>query len=490
MIDPSIPLQASPGPAPLNPVQTLAGIGQIRAQQQEGQIRDQQLAMNQSTMDAQKRAQVEDQRLREIFAKGIPSAGELYSTVGPVRGNEILKGLAAMRTEQLKSSTEIKAAVGSMAGGILALPPTMQEDAYTMARQNLLTRGAQPEDIPEQFPGPEGLKQFQVWAMSAKEQVDAAAPKLQSVAPGASVIDEKHPENGPLYTAPPKAPDVGTFEDYLVTYARDTAKKPVAALTASDKEKARQKWTDAGRDQSTDAAVELTPAALDLTAKQFAMTGLLPPMGMGAKAAAARTKIINRAADMYNGLDLATQVAAFKANKDSLAKIQGQRDAIGAFEETALKNLQQFITQAKKVSDTGSPFLNKPIRSIAENLFGSADMAAFNVARRTVIPEFAKILANPGLSGQLSDSARKEIEDVVSGDATLAQTLSAANVLVQDTTNRRTSYDDQIKAIQKRIATPPGGASTSDRLRVTGPNGETGTVPAGTSLPAGWKAAP
>jgi hypothetical protein len=137
-----------------------------------------------------------------------------------------------------------------------------------------------------------------------------------------------------------------------------------------------------------------------------------------------------------------------------------QRDALGAFEETAIKNLDVFLKAAEKIPDTGSPLLNKPMRTLTEGVLGGADLTAYNTARRTVIPEFAKILANPGLSGQLSDSARHEIEEVISGNATLKQTIAAANVLKQDTVNRRTSYDDQIASIQKRIATPPGRTAT------------------------------
>lgn len=204
------------------------------------------------------------------------------------------------------------------------------------------------------------------------------------------------------------------------------------------------------------AAPELSPEGLSLASRQYAMTGQLPPMGMGKQGARVRTQIINNAADIYKNLDLPSQTAAYKANQESLKKIQVQRDALGAFEETALKNLGVFLGAAAKVPDTGSPLFNKPLRGLTENVFGGADLTAYNTARRTVIPEFAKILANPGLSGQLSDSARKEIEEVVSGNATLKQTIAAANVLKQDVENRRTAYDDQIKEITKRIATPPG----------------------------------
>ncbi len=213
--------------------------------------------------------------------------------------------------------------------------------------------------------------------------------------------------------------------------------------------------------ENAGAAPSLTPEGMQLVAHQFAMTGQMPPMGMSKQGAKVRTDIINQAADIYKGLDLPSQMAAYKANQDSLKVAQKQRDAVGGFEETALKNLDQFLGTAQKVVDTGSPLINKPLRSIEGSLLGSPEMAAYNAARRTVIPEFAKILSNPTLSGQLSDSARKEVEGLISGDATLKQAVAVANILKQDTQNRRTSLDDQIAAIQKRIATTPGGAAAS-----------------------------
>jgi hypothetical protein len=210
-----------------------------------------------------------------------------------------------------------------------------------------------------------------------------------------------------------------------------------------------------------DVAPNLTPEAKALVAKQFAMTGQLPPMGMGKAGAKVRTDIINAAADAYKNLDLPSQQAAYKANQASLTVAQKQRDAVGGFEETALKNLDQFLGTAQKVVDTGSPLINKPLRQISSQLLGSPEMAAYNAARLTVIPEFAKILSNPNLTGQLSDSARKEVESLISGDATLAQAVSVAKILKADTANRRTALDDQIKAIQGRIAAPPGGATST-----------------------------
>lgn len=203
-------------------------------------------------------------------------------------------------------------------------------------------------------------------------------------------------------------------------------------------------------------ASTLSDDAIDQNARQYLQTGVMPVLGM--KDPGNRAKILNRAAELDAGGNVAANKAGYKADTGSLSALQKQRDAVGAFESTALKNLDVFMDAAKAIPDTGSPALNKPLRALSEQGLGSAELAAYNAARRTVIPEFAKILANPGLSGQLSDSARKEVEEVLSGNATLAQTIAVANVLKRDAENRRTSYDDQLKTIRERIDRPGGRA--------------------------------
>jgi hypothetical protein len=195
------------------------------------------------------------------------------------------------------------------------------------------------------------------------------------------------------------------------------------------------------------AAASLSDDAIDQNARQYLQTGVMPVLGQ--RDPGNRAKILNRAAELDAGGNVAANKASFKADSGSLTSLQKQRDAVGAFEETALKNLDVFLDAAKAIPDTGSPVLNKPLREIDEKVLGSAELAAYNAARRTVIPEFAKILS--GMSGQLSDAARKEVEEVANGNATLAQTIAVANVLKKDAANRRTSYDEQLKAIRERI---------------------------------------
>lgn len=209
--------------------------------------------------------------------------------------------------------------------------------------------------------------------------------------------------------------------------------------------------------QATEGA--LSEDGLNIAADNYAKTGQMPS---GMRSAAMVSKIITRAAERNPGVDLASNSAEFKANQDSLKKLQGQRDAVGAFEQTALKNLDLFLDQAKGIVDTGSPFLNTPLRQINARLVGDAKIAAYEAARRVAVNEIAKVTSNPNLTGTLSDSARHEVESFSPDNATLAQTFAVAKVLRQDMTNRHDSLDMQIKDIQDRIKGKSGAVQQSN----------------------------
>lgn len=199
----------------------------------------------------------------------------------------------------------------------------------------------------------------------------------------------------------------------------------------------------------------LTPEAKQILAHNFAITGTMPPMGLGGKATQMRTEIYNLAGAMYANLNLAEQQAAYKANQKSLVEMQPKFDALKSFENTAMANLRNFLTIAKGTVDAGAPIINRPLRSVNEKVLGSEQQAAFNVARGVVIPEFARILTQPNLSGVLSDSAREEIDQLMKSNYTYKQLYSVAQVLVQDVENRTKSMEEQMAIIKQRISAPP-----------------------------------
>lgn len=244
-----------------------------------------------------------------------------------------------------------------------------------------------------------------------------------------------------------QGPAKAAAERAAANTAADNARAD-AALAISRAHLALAKNREAGEG----AVPKLTPEGKDAVALNFAKTGQLPPMGYGKAAVELRTEIINRAAEMNPNLDLASNRADYKANQGALSQLQKQRDAIGAFEQTAQKNIDLFLTQAGKVVDTGSPLANKLVRQVTGQMLGSPDQAAYNAARQVAINEIAKITTNPNLSGQLSDTARKEVEAFNPGSATLKQSVSVMRLLKQDMQNRTIALDDQISAIKGRIS--------------------------------------
>ncbi len=245
-------------------------------------------------------------------------------------------------------------------------------------------------------------------------------------------------------------------QDYRVTTAGPNG--PIETLkSASELKKGVPGYRAPERPSSSAPVGALTEEGLTAAAMQYATTGSMPPLGMSNSKI--RTEIINKAAALFPGINPGANAGDFSANKGSLTNITKQLDGISAYEKTALKNLDVFLTQAKGIKDTGSPYLNTPVRKLDERLLGSPQMTAFQTARMVVLPEFARIITNPNLTGILSDSARKEIEELVKGDATLPQIEAAAKVLKQDAANRRESLSVQRDAIQGRMRGSQGGTS-------------------------------
>lgn len=345
------------------------------------------------------------------------------------------------------------------------------------------------EDPGEQFPGEEAIKahvaqgrtfaqQYQQAELELKQKSEArlaeqaAKPKLATIETlneaGERVrkfVEEKEGAEYPI-------PAVQLTPDQIADNARADKQLEISrGQLAVSQQRAAQANKAAGS-QAADIT-KLTPAGMDIAALNYRKTGTMPPLGMGDRST--RQQIINRAAQLTpndiaqieaGGGDLAGNKAGYKADSSSLVKLQQQADAVNAFENTARKNIDLFLDTAKKVTDTGIPLLNTPARWIA-GAGGGADIARYNAARQVAISEIAKIVQNPNLTGQLSDSARHEIEVFNPKNATLRQTVAVMDLLKQDMANRKNSIDAQLKETRGRIGGT--GAQKSDEAKpVTG----------------------
>jgi hypothetical protein len=274
---------------------------------------------------------------------------------------------------------------------------------------------------------------------SAKARATAAqtsADRLQAEMPGGALAS---PDKAEMQDWLAKNPGKGA-SDFLAYKASLAPKAQIAAQ---------------GGDQGG-----LSEEALNQAADRYGATGVLPSMGMGAAGAATRKSVMNRAAERGAGQNLAANSAEYKANQSSLTGLQKNFDMVTAFENTAGKNLDIFLNTAKKLDDSGSPWLNKPWRDVQSGLAGNPDLAAYNTARTTALTEIAKVLNSSNASGVLSDSARAEVSGLIGPNSSLKQVESAATILKQDMANRHDSYQQQIGDIKKRLGGAQGGGQT------------------------------
>lgn len=287
--------------------------------------------------------------------------------------------------------------------------------------------------------------------------------------------------------------DVATL---LQTQARDkeTARKNVAneanqdARTGIYREAVAAQTKNAATNEARLAAsATLQEGTLDdntakFAAETFLKTGVLPNLGYGKAGAANRQQVLAMAAELAKeqgktGTDVAAARGAFRADTASLTQITKSLDAITSFTNTAIKNGDVLVKMAQDVDATGVPIIEKWIRA-GRQATGDPKVAAFNAQMRVYIPEVAKILTNPNLTGQLTDTARKEIESVVSGGASAQQILAIHNTLKTDFANRENAMKDQLAEIKARMGDKKAAPASSGPKQIKSAE-EYNALPAG-----------
>ena len=215
---------------------------------------------------------------------------------------------------------------------------------------------------------------------------------------------------------------------------------------------------------AAEGIVGFTADAIQQQAERYLATGVLPPMGMGKAGTAARQAIINLSAKIAKnqGLDVGDQLSrqsSVKASQGELNKLQAQRGQVMAFAANAEKNLKLAGQLSEKVNRSGVPLLNRWINAGKRSVAGDVDIVRFDAALRTGINEFAKVTSSATGGSVTSDSARKEVEDMLNAAQTPQQVKGIIDLLVNnELPNRRTSYDEQINQIKSAISGKPAKA--------------------------------
>ncbi len=210
----------------------------------------------------------------------------------------------------------------------------------------------------------------------------------------------------------------------------------------------------------------ISDEALNYAADRYRATGVLPSMGMGKAGAAYRAQVIERAANKAKetGGDAAGDIVnqtGIKADARSLGLLTAQKNAVEAFEKTAVKNGDVLADLADKVDTTGSPVIERWIRAGRREIAGDPDVTNFNAQLYLYRNEVAKILTNPNLTGVLSDNARHEVDNFLQGSATAAQIKGLIPLLKGDFDRRKESYKEQIDTVKGSIKDAAGGKGSA-----------------------------
>jgi hypothetical protein len=202
----------------------------------------------------------------------------------------------------------------------------------------------------------------------------------------------------------------------------------------------------------------LTEGAIDNAAQFYILNGRMP-IGMARIGKGAIEAIQNRAAEMTQKAGLSPEEFAAagpitRQKLGALLQLEKMRNAVQSYEGMLDLNIDILKDLSKKVDRTDSPYANRPIIWLKNNAAGDADVAEYLFQVNTVATEIARILYNPNLTGQLTDTARQELEGVVSGNMNPKQLEQVLNRAQADARNRGSMLDKQVNKVIKEVRDP------------------------------------
>ena len=234
----------------------------------------------------------------------------------------------------------------------------------------------------------------------------------------------------------------------------------------------------------------LSGAALELAAQGYLMDRRFPTnLGRGKQGAMNTIKIMERAAALaseygMNAEETAINQIAGRAKSLALANIVKDLAAIRPYNAMLEKNGDIAISLAEKAISTNTKLANRPINWLKQNASDNPDVAEFLAQARIVTTEAARVLNNPRLVGQLTDSARREMEAILNGDMPLESFTRVVRRLQSDGKNRVDAMVAERDSLKQSIRRPnAAGQSTAPAAAMNIPQAAINDLKAGRGTP-------
>ena len=244
------------------------------------------------------------------------------------------------------------------------------------------------------------------------------------------------------------------------------------------------------QDDDVVAGGVLSGDALELAAQGYLMNGKFPTnLGRGKQGAMNTIRIMERAAALANESGMPAEETAInqiagKAKSVALTQIVKDLAAIRPYNAMLEKNGDIAISLAEKAISTNAKLANRPINWLKQNASDNPDVAEFLAQARIVTTEAARVLNNPRLVGQLTDSARREMEAILNGDMPLESFTRVVRRLQSDGKNRVDAMVEERDSLNQSIRRPnAAGQSTAPAAAMNIPQAAINDLKAGRGTP-------
>ena len=218
---------------------------------------------------------------------------------------------------------------------------------------------------------------------------------------------------------------------------------------------------------SEGAGEKLTPEGLKVAA-ELMRSGKSIPGGWSAKGMSRGNAILNEMGASEQGGagsgSVVGQQAKYKANSAALTQNTKDIAAIMPFKEMLDTNVDVAIDLGKKISSSNSALANKSINWIKKNAGDNPDTQEYLAQIAIVQTEAARVLNTPRLVGQLTDSARHEMQELVDGNTPINSAERVLNRMKKDGDNRVNSL---LKEGKKLESDTGGGSAQSAKPTVS-----------------------
>lgn len=241
------------------------------------------------------------------------------------------------------------------------------------------------------------------------------------------------------------------------------------------------KFKQAAKGESADAdgLGPLTQSAVDTAATRYLIDGTLPPMGMGKQAAAGRSAILNRAAELgeqsgqtpeeQRQFQIGTSV-----NKTAMGQLAKQKTMVGAFEKNFVKNADLALNLSNEFDRAGVPLANKWINAGKRAVSGDPELSKLDIAVKATVNEYAKIISGSMGNTAMAEGEIKKVESLLNAAQTPDQVQEVINFMKLETKNRMAGFEEQESELRAGMKLPGGETPPSNPPSL-------GTVPAHSS---------